>query len=303
MKTKRLLVYTGASKWTPEGSVYDRLVILSAAQQLYDARLDREGWIRRNGFLISGARLLWASGLFNMGHMNQITGISRKTLRTWLEPSKYETRPRGAFNPEHLKQFRQTLKDFRPGDDTLSPDYLTQISARGTSARMATFLLGTDEDGRISISYDGDDLLEELRPDDDGHPEGSEGSSEAGDQDSSDDGHGDGEEVPEPADSGQLQGAEPRLEAPEPGTAEDEGERPQHDRVEPAKRGKKRKAAPADDEWDPWANFNPDLTGDSILQGGDQQGGSTDDAEESPNYIPGLPVPGTFWEQAEEPEA
>lgn len=303
MKTKRLLAYEESGKWILEGTIRDRMVILSAAQQLHNARMDRDGWVRKNSFLTSGVRLLWDSGLFNMVHIHQISGISRKTLRTWLEPDKYAPRPRGAFNPEHLRQFRQTLKDFRPGDETLSPDYLDKIAAQGTSSRVATYLLGTDNQGRIAIPYDSDDLLESLRPADDGHPEGREGGRPAEHEDSPDDGHGGGEEVTEPADDGELQGAEERSEAPESGTAEDEGQRPEYDGVDDEERGEEQGAASDEDEWDPWADFDPDFTGDSILPGGPEQGGSAGNTPEAPNYIPGLPIPGTFWEQAEEPEA
>jgi len=292
MSSQLLLVPEGPGKWTAVGTLADRRLALSVAVQLYEAKISREGYRRRNGFLFSGVTMLWKSGLFNLSHISAISGVSRKTVRTWLGIEGTHTRPRGYLNMDHLSVLHHTVTQFRPGDDTLSDDYLSRLQVQGTSPNMATFLLGTDKKGKLEVPYGGNDLLTEIRSDDPGHPSSSEGGSGSEHPHPSDDGHESGEEVSQPADAGLVQGAELGDSASEPRTAAEQGQRTEHSRVEPEERVAHQAATTAEDDWNPYEGFNPDLDGDSLLLGGG-------DSDRS-GLLPQAPAPGDFWEQAEE---
>lgn len=118
--------------------------------------------------------------------------------------------------------------------------------------------------------HDGtDDLLADLRSDDEGHPEEGEGS--VGDQDS--DQAGDGpepsEEEPEPDHVGELHGAAECDPDPDPSPTESEAQRPKHDLMDPSKlEGAELIAAlEAGTAWYPEVKNPVDESGDTYLRG------------------------------------
>ncbi len=114
-----------------------------------------------------------------------------------------------------------------------------------------------------------DDLLDDVRPDDEGHSEEGEGSVGDQDEDQAGDGPEPSEEEPEPDQSGQLRGAAERDSHPAPGPVEDETERPKHGLLDPAElEGAELIAAlEAGTAWYPEVRNPVDESGDAYLRG------------------------------------
>jgi hypothetical protein len=114
-----------------------------------------------------------------------------------------------------------------------------------------------------------DDLLDDVRPDDEGHSEEGEGSVGDQDEDQAGDGPEPSEEEPEPDQSGQLRGAAERDPDPDPSPVEDEAERPKHGLLDPAElEGAELIAAlEAGTAWYPEVRNPVDESGDAYLRG------------------------------------
>ena len=114
-----------------------------------------------------------------------------------------------------------------------------------------------------------DDLLDDVRPDDEGHSEEGEGSVGDQDEDQAGDGPEPSEEEPEPDQSGQLRGTAERDPDPDPGSVEDEAERPKHGLLDPAElEGAELIAAlEAGTAWYPEVRNPVDESGDAYLRG------------------------------------
>jgi hypothetical protein len=114
-----------------------------------------------------------------------------------------------------------------------------------------------------------DDLLDDVRPDDEGHSEEGEGSVGDQDEDQVGDGPEPSEEEPEPDQSGQLRGAAERDPDPDPSPVEDEAERPKHGLLDPAElEGAELIAAlEAGTAWYPEVRNPVDESGDAYLRG------------------------------------
>lgn len=114
-----------------------------------------------------------------------------------------------------------------------------------------------------------DDLLDDVRPDDEGHSEEGEGSVGDQDPDQAGDGPEPSEEEPEPDHVGELHGAAERDSDTDPSPVEDEAERPKHGLLDPAElEGAELIAAlEAGTAWYPEVKNPVDESGDTYLRG------------------------------------
>ena len=138
-----------------------------------------------------------------------------------------------------------------------------------TSEEIAEYDNLVEQEEEVEEQHGTDDLLPDVRPDDEGHLEEGEGSVGDYDQDQVGDGPEPSEEEPEPDHSGDLHGSTECDSDADPGSVEGEAERPKHDLMDPSKlEGAELIAAlEAGTAWYPEVKNPVDESGDAYLRG------------------------------------
>lgn len=287
------LIARDDTRWRPVPvSTSVKIDVLTLADSMY--RNSRRGrYFRRNEETVSKLLILWETGLFNLSSLERATGITRKSIRTWLTGRVDFSRVqvRGRINPEHFKYLIERLTlELQVGDEGREK-FIAQLIDEGSTPYLVRAIF--DEESK----RDNQPVRTPVRPDDEGHPEERQGVSEPEHQDQVADGPGEGEEEPEPADAGPVQGAAPRDHPAEPRPVEDEGGESEYARVVAAQGRINERTSPEADgaEWDPFENYEPDLEGDSFL---------LDHEDEGPGgLVPGFPDLGEDFELLSPPES
>lgn len=283
------LLFRDGTVWRHTGTAADHITVLRTADMLYQAKLNRTGYRKKFGHDLRAIQLCWDSGLLNLTHLSDITGVTRLSLRQWVGDDSY-ARPRGRLNPEHLAVLAQHMEAMtRSHYSMVSHSFLENLALEGTKQVMGRILLGINENREVVISYVSDDVQPRIRPDDPGYLVQGEDGVAAEHPDQADDGHGNGEVESEPDHAGELQGLAPRPAVAESSAAEVSRLIAQHSRVDAAKRREDDGPDFAGQDWHPLEDFQPDKDGDSLLERGKHTPAS--------GLLDDVPI-GKPWEQA-----
>lgn len=297
-----MIIFYEDEQWKHTGTVAERIYTLKAALDLYTEASSRTKWTKSGKHDLYTFRALWESGIFNLVALEEITSVSRKTLSKWLKTKGTPQRPRGRVTPAHLPVLISRLNEERNEHQGDIEEFIAALVEEGSSEVLVRAVLQREKEEGEKVAGDAEAGAGAVRgahrPDDEGHPAGSQGvlADLLADQD--DDGPGDSEERDEPGDPGEVQGASGGDEASEPSPVEVERVELVHSRVDAEGRTVITDECGTEiigDDWNPLDDFEFDESGDSLLLDSDDEGGST--------AVPGLPDPGAPWEQAEETES
>lgn len=280
--------------WSPlQVSTAVKIEVLTLAHRMYTtSRAHR--YQRRNEETISELLILWETGLYNLTSLQATTGITRKSIRTWLTGRVDFSQPqvRGQIKPEHLRFIIDRLTQELSTGDQGREKFIQRLIAEGSTPYLVRAIFGEE-----TTRNDDHPVRTPIRPDDQGHPQKRQGVSAAQHQDQAPDRSGEGQEQPEPVDPGPVQGSAPRDQPAESGPAEDEGGESEYARVVAAKGGINGHSRPEDEgkQWNPLEDYEPDLDGDSFLR---------DHADtDASGLVPGFPALGEDFEFMAPPES
>lgn len=239
--------------------------------------------------------LLWNSGMFTATALEEVTGITRKTLSTWLKGQDKPGHYRGRIQPAHLPVVADLLRHLSAYTSEALEGLTAQLAAQGSSHMLLTAVLtGEEKRNRYGTRRTAVQPYE-AGPDEQGHPDEGPAHGPAGEPDEADEQPGGGEDQHEAGDTGVVQGPPSGRTPPLNWTAPIGVSRADHDRLGLETRD----GLPADLEleevfnpdWDPYhvEEFGFDPSGDSYVQGGGEQGGSAG--------LPGFPAPGEDFER------
>lgn len=272
-----------------ESTMAHRVKVLRAARDLYTESSIAKSR-RKSSAPLEDLALVWESGLFSLAHMEELSGYTRKTLKKWLVGvGRVPVTLRGKIQIHHIEPLIQRMVYTMRVEDEDNTEFMQTLIDEGSAEYLIKPLLEDVSDDHP--------VRTEVRPDDEGHSEDSQGGSEAEHEDSSGVGSGEGEEEPEPVDVGEVREAAPRDSASESGAAQVKRLLTEYVGVDAEGREVVRDETGTEivgDDWDPFADFTPDDSGDSFLESADEP--------QTGRGLPDLPSVGAPWDMADEEE-
>lgn len=280
------------------GTVGERVYLLKSAQAVYVESREASTWRKRKSQDVNRLTRLWKSGLFTVVSLSELSGVTPKTLRSWVDIKPKSTRVRGRIQPSHFPVLISRLSAQRGEVLPDSGEVIDQMVREGSDERLIRAVLGelkSEPEKKRGNKRGTGPVRTELRPDDQGHPSGSEEVGEDLHTDQDDDKPGASTGVIEPFDFGFVQAAPESDEATERPAAEVQGELPVYSHMDAQGRRVVVDVTGTEitgDEWDPLEGFEFDEGGDSLLLGSEDEGRGAG--------LPGLPAVGAPWDLAEE---